>query len=200
VGVSKRLVEFLPSPAVLKEETHYSFHCDHPQSIGKVSTFYGNFAVFVRAYVYIRMLGAEGLRHVSRGAIINANYLLSQLKSHYDLPFPRTPMHEFVLSGNRQKEKGVKTMDIAKRLLDFRVHAPTVYFPLIVPEALMIEPTETESKASIDEFAQILIQIAEEAEREPEVVLNAPYSTPVSRLDEARAARDLNVCYKFDEK
>ena len=200
VGVSKRLVEFLPSPAVVKEESNYSFRCDHPQSIGKVSTFYGNFAVFVRAYAYIRMLGAEGLRQVSRGAIINANYLLSLLKSHYDLPFPRTPMHEFVLSGNRQKEKGVKTMDIAKRLLDFGVHAPTVYFPLIVPEALMIEPTETESKASIDEFAQILIRIAEEAEGEPEVVLNAPHSTPVSRLDEARAARELNVCYPFDEK
>jgi glycine dehydrogenase subunit 2 len=146
------------------------------------------------------MLGAEGLKAVSRGAIINANYLLSLLREHFDLPYERTPMHEFVLSGERQKKTGVKTLDIAKRLLDFGVHAPTVYFPLIVPEALMIEPTETETKASIEEFARIMIQIAEEAENNPQILKDAPTSTPVSRIDEVLAARQLNVRYHYADE
>jgi glycine dehydrogenase subunit 2 len=157
--------------------------------------FYGNFSVLVRAYTYIRMLGGEGLRRVSENAIINANYLLQRLGGHYALPYPRPVMHEFCLSGDRQKkEHGVRTLDIAKRLLDYGYHAPTVYFPLIVSEALMIEPTETEAKETLDAFADAMISIAEEAATNPEVVLAAPQTTPVKRLDEAQASRQLNIC------
>lgn len=200
IAVSKKLAEFLPEPCVRRSKNGYTHDCSRSQSVGKVSTFYGNFAIIVRAYAYIRALGAEGLRQVSEAAIINANYLLSRLKEYYDLPFACTPMHEFVLSGERQKNQGAKTLDIAKRLLDFGVHAPTVYFPLIVHEALMIEPTETESKQSIEEFADRLIQIAKEAKENPELLKQAPTSTPVSRLDEALAARELNVRYRFPEE
>lgn len=199
VGVSSRLKEFLPIPCVKKEKDGYSLYCNHKDTIGKVSSFYGNFAVIVRAYTYIRMLGAKGLKEVSKGALINANYLLSLLKEHFELPYNKTPMHEFVLSGNRQKENGVKTLDIAKRMLDYGVHAPTVYFPLIVSEALMIEPTETESKASLEDFADIMLKIAREAEEQPELLKDAPVSTPVSRLNEALAARNLNVRYDFQK-
>ena len=199
IGVSKRLIDFLPTPCVSKTDSGYTLDCDRPKSIGKVSTFYGNFGVVVRAFTYIRMLGAEGLRRVSESAIINANYLLSQLTDKFELPFKQYPMHEFVLSGDRQKEHGVRTLDIAKRLLDFGVHAPTVYFPLIVSEAMMIEPTDTESKDSLDHFASVMLQIAKEAEENPDVVTSAPTNTPVKRLDEAQAARELNVRYSFAE-
>ncbi len=199
VGVSAKVVDFLPKPCIKKENDQYTLYCDLENSIGKVCTFYGNFAVIVRAYTYIRMLGAKGLRQVGEWAIINANYLLSLVKDYYELPYKSKTMHEFVLSGDRQKAKGVKTLDIAKRLLDFGVHAPTVYFPLIVSEALMIEPTETESKRSIEHFANILIQIANEVEENPELLKNAPHTTRVSRLNEALAARNLNVKYTFDE-
>ncbi len=197
IAVTEQLADFLPMPCIRKKENGYTLDCSRAQSVGKVSTFYGNFAVIVRAYTYIRSLGAAGLRQVSEAAIINANYLQSLLKDEYDLPFKGRPMHEFVLSGERQKAKGVKTLDIAKRLLDFGVHAPTVYFPLIVHEALMIEPTETETKQSIEEFAGFMIQIAKEIEQAPEMLKQAPTSTPVSRLDEALAARELNVRYRF---
>jgi glycine dehydrogenase subunit 2 len=157
--------------------------------------FYGNFAVLVRAYTYIRMLGAEGLRRVSENAIINANYLLSKLLERYELPYPKPVLHEFCLSGDRQKKAhGVKTLDIAKRLLDYGFHAPTIYFPLIVSEALMIEPTETESKETLDVFADALLAIAREAEENPEVVKMAPSTTAVKRLDEATASRQLTIC------
>ncbi len=199
VGVSARVVDFLPKPCIKKENDKYTLYCDLENSIGKVCTFYGNFAVIVRAYTYIRMLGAKGLRQVGEWAIINANYLLSLVKDYYELPYKSKTMHEFVLSGDRQKAKGVKTLDIAKRLLDFGVHAPTVYFPLIVSEALMIEPTETESKRSIERFANIMIQIANEVEENPDLLKNAPHTTRVSRLNEALAARNLNVKYTFDE-
>jgi len=159
-------------------------------------SFYGNFGVMVRAYVYIRQNGAKGLREVSENAIINANYLREILKQYYHLPYDDFCQHEFVLSGDRQKEKGVKTLDIAKRLLDFGLHAPTVYFPLIVHEALMIEPTETESKESLDEFAEAMIKIAKEVEENPKVVTSAPHVTPVGRLDEVKAAKDLNLRWK----
>ena len=157
--------------------------------------FYGNFSVLVRAYTYIRMLGPDGLRRVSENAIINANYLLSLLLERYDLPYPKTVLHEFCLSGDRQKKaNGVKTLDIAKRLLDYGFHAPTIYFPLIVSEALMIEPTETESKETLDVFARALLAIADEAETNPALVLSAPVTTPVKRLDDAMASRQLNIC------
>ncbi len=199
IGVSERLADFLPIPCVTKKDSSYALDYDRPKSIGKISTFYGNFGVVVRALTYIRMLGAEGLRRVSESAIINANYLLSQLKDEFDLPFNHYPMHEFVLSGDRQKQHGVRTLDIAKRLLDFGVHAPTVYFPLIVSEAMMIEPTETESKESLDHFASVMLRIAKEAEQNSDAVTSAPKNTPVKRLDEAQAARELNVRYRFSE-
>jgi len=199
VGVSERLVEFLPSPVVEKYEeegqSRYRMNTDNPDSIGRMMNFYGNFSVLVRAYTYIRMLGGEGLRRVSENAIINANYLLGRLLDHYSLPYPKPVMHEFCLSGEPQKKAhNVRTLDIAKRLLDYGYHAPTIYFPLIVHEALMIEPTETESKETLDLFADALIAIAGEAASNPELVLSAPQTTPVKRLDEAQASRQLNIC------
>ena len=193
VGVSKRLMPFLPVPQIEKKGETYSFNSRYPDSIGSVQAFYGNFGVMVKAYTYIRLLGPAGLKQVSRNAIINANYLLEKVKSAYEFPYSRRPMHEFVLSGDRQKKNGVKTLDIAKRLLDLGFHAPTVYFPLIVHEALMIEPTETESKQTLDAFADALLRIAGEAGETPEIVQKAPVTTPVGRLDEALAARQLQV-------
>ena len=198
VGVKENLAPFLPVPVVIKKTGNRGveeYHLDYkrPQSIGRMHSFYGNFGVMVRAYVYIRQNGSKGLREVSENAIINANYLREILKQYYHLPYDDFCQHEFVLSGDRQKEKGVKTLDIAKRLLDFGLHAPTVYFPLIVHEALMIEPTETESKESLDEFADAMIQIAKEVEENPDVVTSAPHVTPVGRLDEVKAAKDLNL-------
>ncbi len=195
VGVSEKLLPFLPVPVIVKEGITYKLSCDRPESIGRMMNFYGNFAVLVRAYTYIRMLGPNGLRRVSENAIINANYLLSLLLERYDLPYPKTVLHEFCLSGDRQKKAhGVKTLDIAKRLLDYGFHAPTIYFPLIVSEALMVEPTETESKETLDLFAQALLAIADEVETNPALVLSAPITTPVKRLDDAMASRKLNVC------
>ncbi|MDZ7372604.1 MAG: aminomethyl-transferring glycine dehydrogenase subunit GcvPB [candidate division KSB1 bacterium] len=195
VGVSERLLPFLPKPVVRKDGDGYRFDWERPDSIGRVLAFWGHFLVMVRAYTYIRMLGPEGLRAVSEAAVLNANYLLARLRQVYDLPYAERPMHEFVLSGDRQKTKGVRTLDIAKRLLDLGLHAPTVYFPLIVHEALMIEPTETESKSSLDAFAEAMLQIAREAEESPELLRSAPTTTPVGRLDEAKASRELNVRY-----
>ncbi len=196
VGVKKELAPFLPRPSVVLRDGTLVLEDGGPQSIGRVHAFYGNFGVMVKAYTYIRMMGAQGLRQVSEGAVINANYLLARLREAYELPYPGPAMHEFVLSGDRQKAKGVRTLDIAKRLLDLGFHAPTVYFPLIVHEALMIEPTETESKQTLDAFAEAMLQIAREAEENPELLQRAPQTTPVSRLDEARAARMGNICYR----
>jgi glycine dehydrogenase subunit 2 len=196
VAVSKRLEPFLPVPRVVLNGAQYGFDFGYPDSIGKVHTYYGNFGMLVRAYTYILMHGAEGLKGNSVNAIINANYLLSKLRDHFDLPYDAPAMHEFVLSGNRQKAMGVRAMDIAKRLLDFGFHAPTIYFPLIVKEALMIEPTETETKETLDAFADALIRINEEIKTNPDIVLKAPHTTPVRRLDEVKAAKEINVCYK----
>ena len=201
LGVKANLAPFLPVPLVAmkineKREQEYYFDYDRPLSIGRMHGFFGNFGVMLKAYVYIRQNGPEGLREVSENAIINANYLKENLKQYYRLPYDGICQHEFVLSGVKQREKGVKTLDIAKRLLDFGMHAPTVYFPLIVQEALMIEPTETESKESLDEFIQAMIRIAKEADENPEVVKSAPQNTPVTRLDEVKAARELNVRWK----
>lgn len=196
VAVSDRLKPFLPIPLVQKVGDSYRLVEDLPDSIGRVHSFYGNFGIHVRAYTYIRVHGAEGLRKNSENAILNANYLLSRIKEYFDLPYQDPPMHEFVISGERQRARGVRVMDIAKRLLDYDFHAPTTYFPLIVREALMIEPTETETKESLDAFADALIKIDEETKTNPEIVLKAPHTTPVKRLDDALAARRINVCFR----
>lgn len=189
VGVKKDLIPFLPTPVVSKNDTDYFLDYDRPLSIGKIRSFYTNFGIIVRAYTYILSMGATGLREASEMAVTNANYISNKLKDVYYLPVDRICMHECVFSGKWQKDKGVSTLDIAKRLLDFGYHPPTVYFPLIVPEALMIEPTETESKETLDEFIAVLRQIANEVIENPEIVKTAPHNTIISRLDEALAAR-----------
>ncbi|MGI6036611.1 MAG: aminomethyl-transferring glycine dehydrogenase subunit GcvPB [Limnochordia bacterium] len=198
IAVSDELAPFLPTPTIgVDGQGRYYFDYHRPQSIGPIKGFYGNFGVLVRAYTYIRMMGPEGLRQASEDAVLNANYLLHLLKDYYEVAYPRYCKHEFVLSAEKQrKERGVRTLDIAKRLLDFGYHAPTVYFPLIVDEAMMIEPTETETKETLDGFAQVMIQIAQEIEEEPEKVQGAPYTTYVGRLDETLAARQLNLRWK----
>lgn len=189
VGVKKELVPFLPLPVVEYKGGSYRLDYDRPLSIGKVKSFYGNFGVVVRAYAYIMSMGSEGLRKVSETAVLNANYIMSKLKKYYNLPYDRTCMHEFVLSAQEQKKHDVSALDIAKNLLDFGYHPPTIYFPLIVKEAMMIEPTETESKETLDEFIETMIRISEEAENNPERLKGAPYTTAVGRLDEVKAAR-----------
>jgi glycine dehydrogenase subunit 2 len=193
VGVRSDLVPYLPVPSVRKAGNVFRLDFDGKRSIGKTTAFYGQFGVLVRAYVYIRMMGAAGLRAVSENAILNANYLMRRLEPLFDLPHPGHHLHEFVLSGDRQRKKGVRTLDIAKRLLDYGFHPPTVYFPLIVHEAMMIEPTETESKESLDAFVEAMASIVREIDESPDLVLKAPHSTPVSRLDEVQAARALDV-------
>lgn len=197
VGVSEALVNYLPVPRIVKNDSTYSWSANFPDTIGRVRAFYGNFNVIVKAYAYIRSLGAEGLTRATEMAVLNANYIKEKLKPYYDLPYDRVCMHECVFSGNRQvAQSGVHTSDIAKRLIDFGYHPPTIYFPLIVPEALMIEPTETESKETLDAFCDAMIAIAQEAKENPQRVKDAPLSTPVSRLDEVLAARKPDVCWK----
>jgi glycine dehydrogenase subunit 2 len=196
VAVKKQLAPFLPRPVIGYRDGRYYLDENRPDSIGRVLGSYGQFAVLVRAYTYIRMLGAEGLKKVSECAVLNANYIRRELEGIYDLPYDRRSLHEVVFSGTNLKTWGVKTLDVAKRLLDFGLHAPTVYFPLIVPEALMIEPTETESREALDEFIAAMKTIAREAATEPERLRTAPHTTPVRRLDEARASRLLDVNYQ----
>jgi glycine dehydrogenase subunit 2 len=192
VGVRAGLEQYLPGPRVAKTGDGYDWAMPE-KTVGRLHGFHGNHGMHVRAYTYIRMHGAAGLRQVSEDAVLNANYLLARLRERYHLAYDRTCMHEFVLSGSRQKAVGVRTLDIAKRLLDFGVHPPTTYFPLIVPEALMIEPTETESKESLDYFADAMLQIADEAENSPEIVTSAPHNTEYKRLDDVAANRNLNL-------
>lgn len=197
VGVKADLIPYLPKPLVVKKEDGtFGFDYDRPQSIGRVKPFYGNFGINVRAYTYIRSMGPDGLKAVTEYAVLNANYMMRRLAEHYDLPFDRHCKHEFVLSGKRQKKLGVRTLDIAKRLLDFGYHPPTIYFPLNVEECIMIEPTETESKETLDSFIEAMIQIAREAEENPEVVQEAPHTTVIKRLDETLAARKPVLRYK----
>ncbi|MGN6696928.1 MAG: aminomethyl-transferring glycine dehydrogenase subunit GcvPB [Thermomicrobiales bacterium] len=195
VGVKAHLAPFLPTPRVVKDEgpddPAYRFE-PVPDSIGKLHAFWGNFGVLVRAYTYI-IANGTGLRSVSEHAVLNANYLRANLTDLYELPYDRTNMHEFVLSGVRQKRLGVRTLDIAKRLIDLGFYPPTVYFPLIVDEALLIEPTETENLETLDEFIAAMRQIAREAEEQPDMLKEAPHDTPVRRLDEATAARKPNL-------
>ena len=196
VGVAAFLADYLPGPIVVRDEDdEYAWQMP-AKSIGRVKAFWGNFGVLVRAYTYIRMHGAEGLRQVSENAVLNANYLQARLRDVYPIPHSdRTCMHEFVAQGKLEGAPGINTMDIAKRLMDFDFHPPTVYFPLIVPEALMVEPTETESKETLDAFADTLIRIAEEARTDPELLKTAPHHAPVKRLDEVKAAKDMVLCY-----
>lgn len=189
VGVKADLIPFLPKPVLVKKEDQYVLDYDRPQSIGRVKPYYGNFGINVRAYTYIRSMGPDGLKAVTEYAVLNANYMMRRLQESYDLPFDRHCKHEFVLSGKRQKKLGVRTLDIAKRLLDFGYHPPTIYFPLNVEECIMIEPTETESKETLDAFCDAMIQIAKEAEENPEIVQEAPHNTVIGRLDETLAAR-----------
>ncbi|MEO7002741.1 MAG: aminomethyl-transferring glycine dehydrogenase subunit GcvPB [Ktedonobacterales bacterium] len=189
IGVAEHLVPFLPGPLPAKGEEGYYWEDAGPLSIGRVRANAGNFLVLVRAYTYIRSNGPDGLRHVSESAVLNANYIMRALQDVYDLPFDRTCMHEFVFSADRQKRRGVSALDIAKRILDFGMYPPTIYFPLIVHEALMIEPTETETKETLDEFIAVMRQIAREAQENPAIILEAPHDTPVGRLDQTLAAR-----------
>jgi glycine dehydrogenase subunit 2 len=191
VAVKSALAPYLPVPVVEKTARGYRLLHDRPKTIGRVHTYWGNFAVMVKAYCYIMMNGADGLRQAAETAIVNANYLASRLKGLYALPKDTVCKHEFVLSGKGLGE--VRTLDVAKRLMDYGFHPPTVYFPLIVEEALMIEPTETESKETLDRFVEAMAKIAEEAKSDPELVRGAPYTTPVGRVDEGLAARRLDV-------
>jgi len=198
VCVESNLADFLPSPLVTKDKG-YTFTTP-AKSIGNLGAAYGNFGVMVKAYAYIRSLGVEGLKEVSENAVINANYLKEKLKAYYHLPYDRTCMHEVVFSGKRQKAKGVHTLDIAKRLLDFGFHPPTVYFPLVVDEAIMIEPTETESKQTLDAFIDAMKQIAKEADENPDILHTAPHNTPVRRLDEVTAARKPDLRWEMSRR
>ncbi|MBU8933582.1 MAG: aminomethyl-transferring glycine dehydrogenase subunit GcvPB [candidate division Zixibacteria bacterium] len=197
VGVTAQLDPFLPYPVLSKLSNGQLFYdYDRPKSIGRLHSCYGNFAIEVRAYAYVRTLGGKGLRRVSENAVLNANYLKELVREDYEVPYDVPCMHEFVASGSRQKEHGVRTYDVSKRLLDFGVHPPTNYFPLIVPEAIMIEPTETESRETLDDFAAIMKQIAQEARENPDIVTSAPHDTPVRRLDEVSATRNLDICFE----
>ncbi len=195
IGVVEKLIPFLPSPVVLKEGDYYRLDAGCPLSIGRVHSFYGNFGILVRAYTYILRLGAEGLSAISRNTILNANYLKKRLEEAYDIPMSRPCMHEFILSAKKFKDKGIYAWDIAKRLIDYGFYPPTVNFPLIIPEALMIETPESEARETLDEFAEALLQIRKEIDTAPEKLKNAPQSQKVGRMNEVLAARQLDVRY-----
>jgi glycine dehydrogenase subunit 2 len=200
IAVRDMLEPFLPVPQVVRDADRFALDAERPKSIGKVRGFTGPFGVFVRSYAYIRTYG-PGLRKMSETAVLNANYLVALLRDAYDLPYDRLCMHEFVVSVRMLKrEHGVTALDVAKRLMDYGFHPPTIYFPLVVPEALMIEPTETEAKETLDEFAEAMQAIAREAGEEPELLHAAPHSQPVGRLDEVKAVRQLVVKHSFDER
>ena len=190
IAVTAALEPFLPVPRISREGNRFEWDWDRPQSIGLVHGFYGNFLVVIQAYAYILSLGAEGLREASRTAVLNANYLLQGLADAYELAYPGPCMHECVFSAQElQRETGVRAADLAKRLLDYDIHPPTMYFPLVVKEALMIEPTETESRATLDRFIEVMLTLHEEAHTDPQGLQSAPHKTPVGRLDELQAAR-----------
>ncbi|TGU74238.1 glycine dehydrogenase subunit 2 [Geomonas terrae] len=194
IGVRGDLVRYLPTPRVVRRKDGVFAVEDHPEGIGRVSDFFGNFGIMVRAYAYITMLGREGLIEVSEQAVLNANYMMARLKEEYELPFDQTCMHECVFSASRQVEHGVHAIDVAKYLVDRGFHPPTVYFPLNVKEAIMIEPTETESRQTMDAFIEVMLEAARLARENPERLHEAPVTTPVGRLDETRAAKAQQVC------
>ena len=197
VAVNNKLKDFLPGPNVSFDEMRkkYTIKKDEDVSIGKIHTYLGNFGILVRAYVYILSLGRNGLKDISMHAVLNANYLKFLLEGEYDVPFSEGTLHEFVISAVKQKSKGVKALDIAKSLLDYGFHSPTVYFPTNIPESIMIEPTETESKETIERFAKAMLEINSKIEKEQEYLVNAPYKTPVRRLNETKANRELDINY-----
>ena len=195
VGVKKALIPFLPQPRiVMDDDGKLLLETDNPGTIGRTANFFGNFGVMAKAYAYIIMLGREGLIQVSEQAVLNANYIKEKLKAYYDLPYDMICMHECVFSASKQLAHGVHAIDIAKFLIDKGYHPPTVYFPMIVKEAIMIEPTETESKATMDAFIEVMIEAAQTAESNPRALHDAPMTMPISRLDETKAAREQNVC------
>jgi glycine dehydrogenase subunit 2 len=199
VAVRDTIEPYLPSPAVVRDGDVFRLDHDRPKSIGRVRGFAGPFGVFVRSYAFMRAYGPD-LREMSDVAVLNANYVLARLREAYDLPYDRLCMHEFVLSArNLKREHGITALDVAKRLMDYGIHPPTVYFPLVVPEALMIEPTETEPKERLDHFVDSMLAIAREAAESPEVLKEAPHGRPVRRLDEVRAAKRPILRYAFDE-
>jgi glycine dehydrogenase subunit 2 len=197
IAVRSHLEPFLPLPRVLREGERYRLEeTGYPQSIGRMRCGSSQFGIIVRAYAYLLAMGGDGLPEMARGAVLNANYLLAKLGKAFDAPYGQRCMHEFVLSLKRQAhERGVGALDYAKRLLDYGYHAPTIYFPLIVPEAMMIEPTETESREALDRFADALLAVDAEAAKDPQILKDAPFSTPVGRLDEAGAARVPDLCW-----
>ncbi|NGP43586.1 glycine dehydrogenase subunit 2 [Bacillaceae bacterium SIJ1] len=199
IGVSKELEPFLPKPVLAKTTEGYRWEHERPQSIGRVRSYYGNIGIALRAYAYILSMGKDGMDEVSTQAVINANYLKHRLAEWFDVPYPSHCMHEFVVSGKSQKKLGVRVLDIGKRLLDYGYHPPTIYFPLNVDECMMIEPTETEAKETLDAFADALGQINEEIKTNPEIVQEAPHTTSVARLDETRAARQPVLTYSWPE-
>ena len=190
VGVKEFLKPYLPRPVLSKEDNCYYWDYDRPKSIGKIHAFYGNYGVLIRAYSYIKTLGSSGLKKTTENAVLNANYMKTKLKEDFELPYEENSLHEFVLSGVKQKEKGASTLNIAKRLLDYGQYAPTIYFPLVVKEAMMIEPTETENLDTLNKFIDTLKTISKEIEENPEIVKNAPHNTSVRKLDEVKAARE----------
>ncbi len=200
VAVRADLARFLPCPVVVKQGDRYAFE-DPQDSIGRVKAFWGNWLALVRAYAYIRSFGSEHLKEIAENAVLNANYMLACVRSAYDPAYPhRHCKHEFVLDGSRfAKQYGVRTLDVAKRIIDFGYYPPTIYFPLIVPECLMIEPTETQSRESLDDYAEAMLQIAREAQTNPDILHTAPHDAPVTRLDDVKAARDPVLRYKHHE-
>jgi len=199
IGVVDKLKDMLPYPIVKKNTSKYFWHSDIPNSIGKIHTFNGNFGILVRAFVYIKMLGEEGVKEMTKHAILNANYIKKCLSKVYDVPFSDGALHEFVISASQQKDKGAKALDIAKALLDYGFYAPTIYFPINIPESIMIEPTESEDKDTLDRFINAMIEINENIDKDIDKVINAPFNTPVSRLDETKANRELNLKWKKNE-
>lgn len=200
VGVVEKLAPYLPVPVLGRNERGFFWDYERPKSIGKLQAFYGNSLIILRALMYMVMLGRDGLKDTAEKAVLNANYLMKKCAPLFDFPFQKQCMHEFVASLKRYKKKGLRALDIAKRLLDYGFHAPTVYFPLIVEEAFMVEPTETETKATLDAFAVALREVVEEGTRDPEKLQKAPYTLPVRRLDEVGAARKPRVCFQRERE
>jgi len=199
IGVVDKLKDMLPYPTVNKDKGKYFWNYDISNSIGRVHAFNGNFGILVRAFVYIKMLGEEGVKKMTKHAILNANYIKKCLSEIYDIPFSDGTLHEFVISASNQKDKGVKALDIAKSLLDYGFYAPTIYFPINVPESIMIEPTESEDKNTLDRFINAMIEIDKNIDKDKDRVVNAPFKTPVSRLDETKANRELNLKWNENE-
>jgi glycine dehydrogenase subunit 2 len=193
VAVKAHLAPYLPVPVITKQKDKIEWDYNRPQSVGRIHTWYGNFLMVVRAWAYLRAYGREGLADIARHAVLNANYIQARIKNAFPPAFDRLCMHECVVSAKPLKKFGVRALDVSKRLMDYGFHPPTNYFPLIVPEALMIEPTETETKETLDAFCDALLAIAEEAKENPQVVLTAPHTRPITRLDEAQAAKRLDV-------